>query len=421
MIPLRSPDASEAIQANPTSALIDRTEMPSAMPFTEQSFPESVSTQQVLKHNIRARNNTSSTEGNIALKTYVEQQAQSDVSEHKSRWLRGILGGWTELLPAELSGASQDPKKHLLGIPKEIRDNIFRRITLLHDQPLSIRIWKQVTFTKPSHVTAHSFIMEETCKYGCVMSQHVLFSEVSNHLSDSAHLFLTCKQIFEEGRRMFYGDNEFRLDGWPRFLGYKCPLIGDFSGTTPSSRLATATSALIKDLDCDLRILAGMKGTSLLDSFVVLVCQLLMGLQKLCLRLNLRHISLDGFYRYDEPSAYPSDRAILLYTAARITHQHPSLRKAIWDARTEDWEGNSGREFAHAFRVQIFPERKDKEIFQHETVRLEDPEKEFGSKPIVLDSREIRETPWDELRERPVTAFALPETVTSSEAFEADA
>ncbi len=203
---------------------------------------------------------------------------------------------------------------------------------------IKLHFWKQVTGINLRSVKTQHCAIEEVYNYGCNIKRDSSDSEEIGCFLDAGHLFLTCKQAYGEARVIFFEANGYLLSG----RQWRSPLLQDFSGTMPKFSIAASSSALVKKLECSLCSFQGIQGTSELDRLVLLVCRLLPGLQKLRLVVNIDSNADSKVVEPGQPMDNSAERAALLYTAARITQQHPKLRKAIWDATSGgiDWDGD---------------------------------------------------------------------------------
>ena len=389
---------------------------------------------------------------NLALKEYlckVLLKSESP-SDHDSYWLRTIIQGCrpggvvvelhvSPVLAVEkeaspdfsskqksvlrqdplrtLSGPSQDSKLLLMGMPREVRDEIFRLVVLSkHDIP--VRSWRQCTGDAVLQVSTQRCAMQETWEYGTTI--------INDHRNDdckhAVNIFRTCKQAYEEARTIFYGENRWLhaqpKDAWSQ-------IFQDLSEDVPPSAMAADNAALIKCVTFDLRSLlpaSGRPTKSLAHSFVSFVCHWLPGLQSLRLTVEIARLPRPCGGN-DSFGCVSAGKRVLLYAAACITRGHSMLRKAIWEASSGPRQVPArqqgcilyGPTVDYGFYIQIVPTREDKEIFERHEERLDEQGEVFMSTDLILDCHKIRDMPWDELGTQRMVEFSLPQTATSSE------
>lgn len=267
----------------------------------------------------------------------------------------------------------------LLGMPREIRDKIFRYVSDVGENiPLHLR--KCVTGTAMHRTTEGAFIIAETREHWCAFDS-ILESGLSRvfiHTMRPIPLSATCKQCHEEVSILFYAQNTF--SGRTPFEKM------DLYGVDLCNKLTTNHMGLIKNLDVYFSGQANRATRAEIDEFVIVMINCFPGLRKLSLSSSLVQ------YRTRSFVADAAEKARdLLVVSAEITQFHAILKKAIWTAESGGFYPHP-RElynldtYSMRFRIDIVSVRIDEEIFQHTQEKCDIDRNKIISKVCEMQS-----------------------------------
>ena len=192
-----------------------------------------------------------------------------------------------------------------------------------------------------------------------------------------------CRQLYEEGRIIFYGENRWRNTAFRPIEKLR------LSGSAPLSNLSASNSALIQNVTLKF----GQRPVRF-HSFVNSSYSRFPQLQNL--RVWFDSPPVRSLTTLSRGSAHL--RRALLRMVATMTQYHPVMRKAIWGMdsgakRLEDSVSSedllSGRapglKFVYECRIDLVPVRYDEEIFRVVKEKLDDNGKPFMAKVSTTD------------------------------------
>ncbi|EXJ72768.1 uncharacterized protein A1O5_03915 [Cladophialophora psammophila CBS 110553] len=292
--------------------------------------------------------------GNVALKAYLEEQFISgfrvSATAPRSQWVMSLFTGESKLHPAEVSGASKDPNLQLLGIPREIRDKIVRYV-LVGEEEIPLRFRSYAFAERSSDTFGLNRKMDDTVRKHDRTVTQMWKPDGQVH---ALGLLFTCRQLYEEGRVIFYGENvwvDTSAGDFPTFY------------SEGNSYMSRSNAALVKKarLQRCLSFPDGLDGR--LDAFTPFACNWLPNLQKLRLRFYVFKASPS-----DPSTIYAFVKERFLMTAADMTQNHPTLKKAIWNT-----DSLAPYKFSLNFGAELtVPGYSDEELFKVRTEEIDE-------------------------------------------------
>lgn len=223
--------------------------------------------------------------------------------------------------PAELSGASPNPKLQLLGIALEVRTMIFREIlidatntaiglTFRHYTPNGVRYKRKRNGTQQAYQT--------TCRVN---------ARQDRQWSQMLSLLRVSRQTYEEGCPIFYGLNAWYKSSVQNFEYHPS------SELPQPSDLPAKKMALIKDLSLKFDLLSTRANFATFDELIGFICSGFPRLQHLRLTFDSKQYTR-AFWGQASSNGYVKEMGALLSVVATLTRQHPVLKKAIWSAES---------------------------------------------------------------------------------------
>ncbi|KAK5232964.1 hypothetical protein LTR47_005828 [Exophiala xenobiotica] len=279
-----------------------------------------------------------------------------------------IEQSWSESPhPAETSGPSSKPELQLLGMPKEVRDII----------------WKLVVTKMTSIKVCFSMLSEDDPDYdrgyGTLRKGYGVGLTFPGRYPMS--LLYVCHQTYNEVIPFLYGENHFVSFN---VRGFNGGFVND-----PDHGIGRANAALIKRA-----------------SF---------GLVHLELSVKFENYYVSPATQ-DQHIEWSQERRALLLAAAHLTQRHPNLKKAVWCATS----GGALATFWHGTKMQVrfavflLPAGQNVNITRPNS-RLDIEARTIVTDDIVLDCPNIRGTAWDDLLNKQATDFALDKDAKASE------
>lgn len=303
-----------------------------------------------------------------------------------------------------------------MGIPRELRNVIFRQILLYHKEI-------QLDFDLSSNWTsAEDYWMFRRMQSAFDEREPIGGNRTEARRGIDLRILRVCKQAYEEGRLIFYGDNRWffrHARAFHRlFLDWPEPYTGCLS--TKAGLIRDLTIWPSKD-DTTYPELSYME-------FIEVMCEYLPALQ---------HLQIILSYSMFRDRAQDRKRWIglvginhnVVAMAARITRNHPSLKKAIYSRRSgrlREVESVSPRmrQFEVVFMVDLVPAGTATKNFPmvqaitHGEFLADDEEPRSDwlvTEDIVLDCQKVRAAQGKAVSGNTPAEFALPSTALSSE------
>ncbi|KAJ9608233.1 hypothetical protein H2200_007221 [Cladophialophora chaetospira] len=359
----------------------------------------------------------------IPLEEYVEEQSHSSMSNSRqSHSPTSNSNGQVKPHPAELSGASQNPKLQLLGVAREVRDNIFRQVLVVPDDDAIVLTFHKYTPTithANRRVRGRDSKTQQDPQHSCNIDTRFM-----QHGTPTINLLRACRQTYAEGSLIFYGMNKW----------YKTS-IKDFETVSSSAlqqecNLPARNIALIKDLNLKIDLISRRHILAEFDDLISFICDSFPSLQHLRLVFNSENHHTATTRPLLSKGCTKELRG-LLDVVATSTHRHAILKKAIWNADSGGehavptpyinvdprlWpHQNCSYHLKYKFIVDLVPERHDDDLFKIERQKLDDDHNAVTSKNIILDCQKIRNVLFENFLGFKLQDFALPESATSSE------
>ncbi len=228
--------------------------------------------------------------------------------------------------PAEASGPSTKDELQLLGMPKEVRDII----------------WKLVMTKMTSVKVCFSMFSENDSYYdrgyGALRKGSVAGLTFPGKCPMS--LLYVCRQTFNEAIPFLYGENHFVNFNVRGFNG--C-FVND-----PDHGIGRANAALIKRVSLGIPEPVKQDRTNHLPGFLDFICSTLTGLVHLELSVKFESYN-ESPATHDQHLEWCEERRALLLTAAHLTQRHSNLKKAVWCSTS----GGSLVTFWHGTKMQV--------------------------------------------------------------------
>lgn len=226
---------------------------------------------------------------------------------------------------------SNNPGSRLLNLPAEIRIDVLRH-ALISSRPLTflndctsaarfgtVKFWRHLQY-------------EQQQGYLCHMHKDL----DSDTIETMKAMFLTCRQVYQESRMVFFGENEWNVGQVNGFVHHL--IRGPFNkGLTPRKMRFTKgippkNASLIRHISTDRTYLAvpwGGNWTCFHQFAYALDCF-----------TGLQHLELSGAVPWTDLITSPYyaaqrrfDELPLVMLAAHVTAYHPYLKKAIWHCK----------------------------------------------------------------------------------------
>ncbi|KAJ9609099.1 hypothetical protein H2200_006870 [Cladophialophora chaetospira] len=231
------------------------------------------------------------------------------------------------LHPADISGPSANPDLQLLGMPREVRNEIYRNLLVKDGVVLVNR--------------AHDYR-----SYRLSLDRPGLVIGPKN----ITNILRVNQQIKEECLDILYGENKFECHkarsferGFVNSEGKSCNCAAEINpfcrGHKSFLGIGKSNAAKIKHVTFGLEELCeeGLTGMSYRSQdhpdhaiFLEILCTILPSLQKLTLKLRTKDSRVSTPRERMRKSTQVQRITALVGTAGRITKYHPVLRKAIW-------------------------------------------------------------------------------------------
>ncbi|KAK5453451.1 hypothetical protein LTS15_006636 [Exophiala xenobiotica] len=295
--------------------------------------------------------------------------------------------------PAETSGPSSKPESQLLGMPKEVRDII----------------WKLVMTKTTSIKVCFSMFSEDDPYYdrgyGALRRGYDVGLGFPGWYPVS--LLYVCRQTYNEAIPLLYGGNHFVSFN---VRGFNGSFVND-----PDHGIGRANAALIKKVSFGLPEPVKQDRTNHLPGFLDFMCGTLTGLVHLELSVKFENYYVSPA-THDQHLEWSQERRAVLLTAAHLTQRHPNLKKAVWCSTS----GGSLATFWHGtkmlvrFAVFLLRAGQNGNIARPNS-KLDIEARTIVTDDIVLDCPKIRDTAWDDLLNKQATDFALDKDAKASE------
>ncbi|KAJ9609107.1 hypothetical protein H2200_006878 [Cladophialophora chaetospira] len=306
--------------------------------------------------------------------------------------------------PAELSGASTDPIKQLMGLPLELRNKIYKLLLVKED-------WVGVVI---SHSQYGPPVLADYCDNYRVGPKH------------TTSILRVSQQAHSEGTDILYGVNKFSCH---HFMGFITAFLEGNAITGGRHGIGEANAAKIKRtmFELPVKVVFNQDGDDhTLGEFLDSICRKLPALQSLCLTTTESYKDVPKNFEEGLSLEWIQHTHVgpLLKTAARVTQYHPLLRKAIW-SRWNGFVGCMGGDrrwptpkLAGQWVVDIVREGPLPVLKGETMARMSPFNTEFQGVDWVIDCLRVRRTSLEDTvawYKAWKGHFALPNDATSSE------